>query len=120
MDRGPNRRDAHVSHDPIASALIGCGQVLRHHLNSWKKVPEARIVAVCDPNPDRLEVALALVPDATAHQDAGAMFDDQTFDFVEICTQPMPTASSSNWPRGTTPTSSARSPPRWSGRSFGR
>lgn len=72
---------------PLRGALIGCGHVSRYHLTSWSKVPEAQIVAICDLDPERLESASALVPSAKTYLDPEAMFDDQTFDFVEICTQ---------------------------------
>jgi predicted dehydrogenase len=72
---------------PLRGALIGCGQVARHHLQAWRSVPEARIEAICELDPQRLESASALAPGARTYRDPDAMFEDQTFDFVEICTQ---------------------------------
>jgi hypothetical protein len=32
---------------PLKGALIGCGFVSRHHLDAWRGIPEAAIVALC-------------------------------------------------------------------------
>lgn len=72
---------------PLRGALIGCGHVSRHHLNAWRQVPEARIEGICDLDPQRLEAAAPLAPGAKTYRDPEQMFEDQTFDFVEICTQ---------------------------------
>ena len=29
-------------------AIVGCGGISRSHLNSWKQIPEAKIVGACD------------------------------------------------------------------------
>jgi predicted dehydrogenase len=73
---------------PLRGALIGCGFVSQHHLAAWSEQPEARLVAVCDLDRERLERAGALVPDARRYRDAGAMFAEERLDFVEICTRP--------------------------------
>jgi predicted dehydrogenase len=36
--------------DQISLVVVGCGYVADGHLQAWKKVPEARIVGVCDLN----------------------------------------------------------------------
>jgi predicted dehydrogenase len=73
---------------PLNGALIGCGYVSRFHLEAWKDVPGARLTALCDLEPDRLERAGASHPEARRFRDAEAMFEDGPLDFVEICTRP--------------------------------
>jgi predicted dehydrogenase len=73
---------------PLRGALIGCGNVSRYHLQAWAKVPSARIEAVCDTDPDRLAAALERAPGAKGYASAEAMFEEGTFDFVEVCTRP--------------------------------
>ena len=74
---------------PLQGALIGCGFVSRYHLEAWSKIPEARLVALCDVNPDRLEEAGAKVDNARLYTDAATMFEnEEMLDFVEICTRP--------------------------------
>jgi predicted dehydrogenase len=73
---------------PLRGALIGCGHVARHHVEAWAQIPEARITALCEINPDRLEAMLARVPGARGFRDSERLFEDGPFDFVEICTGP--------------------------------
>jgi predicted dehydrogenase len=74
---------------PLKGALIGCGHVAQYHLEAWKHVPDARLVAVCDLLPERLEWAATIVPEARRYPDAAAMFEaEEHLDFVEICTLP--------------------------------
>jgi predicted dehydrogenase len=73
---------------PLKGALIGCGFVSQYHLDAWKRLPDAAILAVCDTNPDRLAQAGVRAPAARRYTDAEAMFEHETYDFVEICTRP--------------------------------
>ena len=74
---------------PLQGALIGCGFVAQHHLRAWPQVTDARLVALCDLNPQRLEQAGAMVPGARLYTDPAAMFEaEESLDFVEICTRP--------------------------------
>jgi predicted dehydrogenase len=69
--------------------LIGCGFVSQHHLEAWSRIPEAKLVALCDLDSDRLERAAAKAPGVRLYTDAAAMFEsEETLDFVEICTRP--------------------------------
>ena len=74
---------------PLQGALIGCGFVSQHHLEGWSRIPEARLVALCDLDPARVEQAAAAVPGARLYTDPAALFEnEETLDFVEICTRP--------------------------------
>jgi predicted dehydrogenase len=73
---------------PLRGALIGCGFVSRFHLAAWQEVPDARLVAVCDRDPERLDRSGLIVPEARRYTDAQALFEDIPLDFVEICTRP--------------------------------
>ena len=73
---------------PLRGALIGCGFVARHHLDAWREVPGATLVALCDLQPDRLERAGASWPEAACFDDAAALFASTPLDFVELCTRP--------------------------------
>jgi predicted dehydrogenase len=72
----------------LKGALIGCGFVSQFHLDGWKRIAGVEITAVCDTNPDRLELASVHLPDARRYTDAQTMFHENDFDFVEICTLP--------------------------------
>jgi predicted dehydrogenase len=77
-----------TSSSPLQGGLIGCGFVSQYHLDAWREVPGARLVALCDVRPDRLEWAGARAPGAQLYGDAAAMFEAGHLDFVEICTRP--------------------------------
>jgi predicted dehydrogenase len=72
----------------LRGALIGCGFVAQHHLAAWVEQEEARLLAVCDRDPERLERAGSLVPGARRYREAEALFAEEPLDFVEICTRP--------------------------------
>ncbi len=73
---------------PLRGGLIGCGFVSQHHLEGWKSVPGAQIVALCDLDPSRLEHAAARMSGVRLYTDASAMFREESLDFVELCTRP--------------------------------
>jgi predicted dehydrogenase len=74
---------------PLNGALIGCGYVSHFHLEGWSRVPEARLLALCDLEQERLELAGRRVPAARLYRDAAEMFEkEEELDFVEICTRP--------------------------------
>lgn len=74
---------------PLRGALIGCGYVSQFHLEGWSRVPDARIVALCDRDRERVERAGQRVVEARCYTEAARLFDEEDgLDFVEICTQP--------------------------------
>src|SRR3954452_10109672 len=73
---------------PLRGVLIGCGYVSQYHLAAWREQPEARLVAICDRDPGRLEQAGGLAPEARRFVGSEALFAEVPLDFVEICTRP--------------------------------
>jgi predicted dehydrogenase len=65
--------------------LIGCGFFARNHMLAWAGTPGARIVGVCDLDPDKA-AAFAQEFGATAFTDARAMLDLVRPDFTDIAT----------------------------------
>ena len=70
----------------LRGALIGCGFFAANHLNAWRDVEGAEIVALCDRDPDRLAESAARFGFARTHADAGAMLATERLDFVDIAT----------------------------------
>jgi hypothetical protein len=67
-------------------AFIGCGGVLRFHMNALKHVPEIEVVAGCDIDPARLE-ALGRDWGVTRHfTDWNQMIREVKPDAVSVCT----------------------------------
>lgn len=77
-----------TTNPPLRGALIGCGNVSRFHLDGWRRVAGATIVALCEPDPARLDAAAARAPGARRYRDAAALLAAETPDFVEVCTGP--------------------------------
>jgi predicted dehydrogenase len=67
-------------------AVIGCGFFAQNHLNAWAQIPEVELVAVCDRDPDRAEVARERFCAARAYTDPEVMLSTEQLDFVDIVT----------------------------------
>lgn len=70
----------------LQGALIGCGFFAANHLHAWRVVAGARIVALCDRDPDRLARTAAAFGIDRTYADAGAMLAAERLDFVDIAT----------------------------------
>ncbi|MBM3788658.1 MAG: Gfo/Idh/MocA family oxidoreductase [Acidobacteria bacterium] len=68
---------------PLRGAIAGCGFFGQFHIEGWSRIPEARLVAACDPDLDRARKA---APSAFA--DFEQMLDVVKPDFVDIATRP--------------------------------
>jgi D-apiose dehydrogenase len=78
-----------IAAPPLRGALIGCGFVSRFHIDAWSHVPDARLVALCDLDRERLARAAERVDGAAAYTSAAELFEKEpALDFVEICTRP--------------------------------
>jgi predicted dehydrogenase len=70
----------------LRGALIGCGFFAMNHLNGWRDVEGAEIVALCDRDPTRLSEAAARFGIDRTYADTGAMLAAERLDFVDIAT----------------------------------
>jgi predicted dehydrogenase len=70
----------------LRGALIGCGFFAMNHLNAWRDVEGAEIVALCDRDPARLSEAAARFGIGRTYADTGAMLAAERLDFVDIAT----------------------------------
>lgn len=70
----------------LRGAVIGCGFFATNHLNAWKDVPGAEIVALCDKDPARLAEASRRFGIAATYDDAEEMLAAERLDFVDIVT----------------------------------
>ena len=70
----------------LRGALIGCGFFAMNHLDGWREVEGAEIVALCDSEPVRLAEAAARFGIARTYADAGEMLAAEGLDFVDIAT----------------------------------
>jgi predicted dehydrogenase len=70
---------------PLRAAVIGCGDISAVHLAALAEIPEAELVAVCDPDPVRRTAAsvAAGVPGFADHE---SLLDEVRPDVVHVCT----------------------------------
>ncbi|PRY22116.1 putative dehydrogenase [Aliiruegeria haliotis] len=69
--------------------VIGCGFFAGNHLRGWQEVEGARVTAICDSDPERLEAAVDIAGhDVQRFRDADDMLGSGLVDFVDIITPP--------------------------------
>jgi len=66
--------------------LIGCGRVSEIHMNAYKNIPEAKVIAVSDINIDRAESFAQKHNIKKVYNDALKLFEMKDLDFIDICT----------------------------------
>lgn len=72
----------------LRGAMIGVGTWGERQLQAWQSVPDAQIVALCDRDPALLAAARDRFNVEATFDDAAAMLDAVSVDFVDICTRP--------------------------------
>jgi len=72
----------------LRGGLMGCGFFARNHLNAWREVRGAEIVAVCDLDVDRARQYAAEFGIAAVYDDPETMLRQARLDFADIVTQP--------------------------------
>lgn len=71
---------------PVGVGLIGCGRIARmFHLPILSGLPDARLVAVADSDPEARAAALQVAPEAVGAHDADALLELPEIDAVVIC-----------------------------------
>jgi predicted dehydrogenase len=66
--------------------LIGCGRVSEIHMNAYKNIPEAKVIAVSDINLERAKAFAQKHKIPKAYDDALKLFELKELDLVDICT----------------------------------
>jgi predicted dehydrogenase len=74
--------------DSLRIALVGCGQIADAHLQQLRRVPSARLVAVCDRYRDLARQAAARFDVPAVFDDVDAMLAATTPDIVHVTTPP--------------------------------
>ncbi|WP_309083080.1 Gfo/Idh/MocA family oxidoreductase [Chelativorans sp.] len=70
----------------LRGGLIGCGFFARNHMNAWREVEGAEIVAVCDRDAGRAKAMAESFGIGGVYTDAEAMLAAERLDFVDIAT----------------------------------
>lgn len=70
----------------LNGALIGCGFFAINQMHAWNDVSDAKIVAICDRDPERLKIVGDQFGIERRYTDAQALFADGGIDFVDIAT----------------------------------
>lgn len=70
----------------LNGALIGCGFFAINQMHAWNDVSGAKIVAICDRDPERLKIVGDQFGVERRYTDAQALFADGGIDFVDIAT----------------------------------
>lgn len=70
----------------LNGALIGCGFFAINQMHAWNDVSGAKIVAICDRDPERLKIVGDQFGIERRYTDANALFADGGIDFVDIAT----------------------------------
>jgi predicted dehydrogenase len=78
---------APARNEGLRGGLIGCGYFAQNHLNGWREVEGANVVALCDQDEARLKSASADFGIDATFSDAEAMLRDVDLDFVDVVTQ---------------------------------
>uniref|UniRef100_UPI00404B9838 Gfo/Idh/MocA family protein n=1 Tax=Candidatus Planktophila sp. TaxID=2175601 RepID=UPI00404B9838 len=77
-----------MSKADIRTGLLAYGAIGDEHNKALLSTPGMVLSAVCDTNPDRINAALQLAPDAKTFNDALAMLDSGDIDLVVVSTPP--------------------------------
>jgi predicted dehydrogenase len=82
---------ARAANDKVGIGVIGLGGRGRDHLKYYSKLPEARVVAICDVNQAQTERAVQVAEKLQGsqphvHQDLRKLFEDKDVDAVSIAT----------------------------------
>jgi predicted dehydrogenase len=68
--------------EALKGGIVGCGFFADRHIEAWRRIPEAEIVAAADPRLDRAQIFAG-----KAYRSAEEMLDRERLDFVDIVTR---------------------------------
>ena len=77
-----------MSSSDIRVGLLAYGAIGHEHNEAVQATSGLLLAAVCDTNPERVQAALSLAPDASPFSDATAMLDSGLIDLVVVSTPP--------------------------------
>jgi predicted dehydrogenase len=75
------------SHRVLRGGVIGCGYFAQTHLNGWREVDGAEIVALCDRDSEALNQTAGFFGIERTYSDAETMLVEMDLDFVDVITQ---------------------------------
>lgn len=73
-----------VAAPPFRIGLVGAGMVSHHHLQAWAGIPQARVVAIADPDMARATEKAAAFRIDSVYADASTMLAERACDAVDI------------------------------------
>jgi predicted dehydrogenase len=82
----PLYRPVQEGADPVRVAVLGVRGRGRAHIAGFNHSPDARVVAICDPDESVITPAQRAVPDARYERDLRRIMDDDSIDAVSIAT----------------------------------
>jgi predicted dehydrogenase len=73
----------------LRGAIVGVGHVAAlGHAPGWQRRADVRIVAGCDPRPERQRELASRFPDVAWHESLDSLLAAEDLDFVDVCTPP--------------------------------
>lgn len=84
----PEEAGARASRSVLTAAVVGAGTVARQHLACLGRMPDTRVVAVCDLSPAVAESAAARFGVERSFADHAAMLEELSPDVVHVTTPP--------------------------------
>ena len=72
----------------LRGVMIGAGQFAAYHIDAWARLPDVRITAVCDREPNNADDLAQRYGVSARFTDWREMIDSQQPDFVDIVTPP--------------------------------
>jgi D-apiose dehydrogenase len=72
----------------LHGVMIGAGQFATYHIDAWSRLPDVRITAVCDRDPNNADDLAQRYGVSARFTDWREMIDSQRPDFVDIITPP--------------------------------
>ncbi len=74
-----------MRNDEIRIGIIGVGQIGKHHLATWQKIPAARVVALCDIDPGELSRVASGAGITATMTDFRRLIARDDIDAVDVC-----------------------------------